>query len=241
MMATVVIPTWNRPEMLPRAIDSVFAQDEEFKDWELLIVNDGDGNPATDKAVKPYLEDPRVSYHVQTHGGQVAAVNYAASVARGDFVVLPGDDDAICAGWLAAAAQAFAAQPDLIMVWSDYFTTYTWDADYRRVLSGQTDFELTKHVQTIPGIGGACRIDILRREPLDAVLGHNEDWDFQLRALRHGRGLYIADRACFIVHLHQAQKSVKDEGGVVRSSAIIRERIRNGYYKHERGCWCGKS
>ena len=55
----IVIPTYNRAGVLPRAVRSVVSQD--YADWALYIVNDYSGNE-TESVVAPFLSDPRIRY-----------------------------------------------------------------------------------------------------------------------------------------------------------------------------------
>ena len=52
-LISVVIPTYNREEMLRRAISSVLAQ--TFQDYEILVVSDG-STDKTEKIVKKIKE-----------------------------------------------------------------------------------------------------------------------------------------------------------------------------------------
>jgi glycosyltransferase involved in cell wall biosynthesis len=62
MKISIVIPTYDRPKFLLRAINSVIAQTE--KNWELLIVDDNGissiAQVATERALLPMLKDSRI-------------------------------------------------------------------------------------------------------------------------------------------------------------------------------------
>ena len=45
---SIVIPTYNRAHLLPRAIDSIIAQ--TMKDWEIVLVDDGSTDETADLA-----------------------------------------------------------------------------------------------------------------------------------------------------------------------------------------------
>jgi glycosyltransferase involved in cell wall biosynthesis len=88
---SIVLPTFNRQEFLPSAIESVFAQ--TLTDWELIIADDGSG--AETRTYLQSLEDaPRVQVLYLPHTGRPAAVrNVALSKAHGEYVAFLDSDD----------------------------------------------------------------------------------------------------------------------------------------------------
>jgi glycosyltransferase involved in cell wall biosynthesis len=89
---SVLMLTYNRPQFLGRAIQSVM--DQDFQDWELIVVHDGP-NQRTAAIVQEWVErDPRVRYFHRDRGGNIAnACNYGLSEARGTYVAILDDDD----------------------------------------------------------------------------------------------------------------------------------------------------
>ncbi len=87
---SVVIPTYNRPELLKKAVDSVLAQ--TFSDFEVIVVDDGLEQRA--ERIISGVNDPRVTYiqHEKSRGGG-AARNTGIKNASGDFVAFLDDDD----------------------------------------------------------------------------------------------------------------------------------------------------
>jgi GT2 family glycosyltransferase len=86
---SVIIPTFNRAAILPRALRSVLTQSEG--DFEVVVVDDGSSD-GTDAIVATY-DDPRVRYHAQQNAGPSAARNAGAAIARGEFLVFLDSDD----------------------------------------------------------------------------------------------------------------------------------------------------
>ena len=86
---TVIIPTFNRSQVLPRAIDSVFSQ--SFEDWELIVVDDG-SDDGTDTLLKTY-KDPRVTVMTQNNRGVSAARNLAIKASQSLYVAFLDSDD----------------------------------------------------------------------------------------------------------------------------------------------------
>ena len=87
---TVVIATYNRADLLPRAVNSVLAQ--TYSDFELIIVDDC-STDGTD-AVLQQLPDPRI-HHIrhESNRGAAAARNTGIAYARGEYVAFLDDDD----------------------------------------------------------------------------------------------------------------------------------------------------
>ncbi len=87
---SVIIPTYNRADKLPRSIESVL--DQTLEDFELLVVDDG-STDATEAVVTGY-DDPRVKYipH-EVNRGASAARNTGIEYAEGDYIALLDSDD----------------------------------------------------------------------------------------------------------------------------------------------------
>ena len=87
---SILMPTFNRLEFVPPAIESVFAQ--SFTDWELIIADDGSGTDT--RAYLQSLTHPRVRVLWMAHTGRPPVMlNAALRVARGEFVAFLDSDD----------------------------------------------------------------------------------------------------------------------------------------------------
>ena len=88
MRIDVILPTYNRREFLPRAIGCIRSQ--TFRDWRLLVVNDG-GEDVAD--VIAGFDDARIVYFNRPHAGKAAQLNFALSQATAPFIAYMDDDD----------------------------------------------------------------------------------------------------------------------------------------------------
>ena len=87
---TVVITTYNRAGLLPRAVESVLAQ--TYTDYEIIIVDDCSSDNTQE--VIAGFDDPRIhSFRHERNRGLSAARNTALFNARGEYVALLDDDD----------------------------------------------------------------------------------------------------------------------------------------------------
>jgi glycosyltransferase involved in cell wall biosynthesis len=107
---SVVICTFNRAEILPRAIESVLAQ--TFPDFELIVVDDG-STDATGDLVRA-ATDPRVRYVRQDNQGLSAARNAGVGASSGRYVVFLDDDDIAMPIWLERFAAATTDDPAVV-------------------------------------------------------------------------------------------------------------------------------
>jgi hypothetical protein len=87
-LVTVIVPTYNRPADLARCVAALVAQ--RYECLEILIVNDA-GEPPVDLP-----HDPRIRVlNLEKNVGAVAAINAGMRAARGDYVQIVADDDAL--------------------------------------------------------------------------------------------------------------------------------------------------
>lgn len=87
---SVIIPTHNRPDFLPRAIKSVL--DQSYQDFEIIVIDDGLKTRA--ESIVKEINDPRITYiQHDTEKGGAAARNTGIKAARGEFIAFLDDDD----------------------------------------------------------------------------------------------------------------------------------------------------
>ena len=88
---SVILPTYNRASLLPRAVESVLSQ--TFSNWELFIVDDG-STDETPAVVRSYLADPRIHFLKKKHEGSAGkSRNAGMRLAKGKYVAFLDDDD----------------------------------------------------------------------------------------------------------------------------------------------------
>jgi glycosyltransferase involved in cell wall biosynthesis len=101
-MFSVIICTYNRADILPRAMKGIL--DQTLDDFELLIVDDGSTDET--RARVAAFADPRIQYVYQDNAGLSSARNAGVARARGEFVTFLDDDDHVLPVWLERFAGA---------------------------------------------------------------------------------------------------------------------------------------
>lgn len=95
-LVSVIIPTYERPEKLPRAIDSVLKQ--TYTNVEVIVVDDNNpntnGREKTEAIMAAYSENSRVKYvkNARNMNGAVAR-NNGAKYSNAKYIALLDDDD----------------------------------------------------------------------------------------------------------------------------------------------------
>lgn len=116
---SIVLPTYNRADVIGRALDSVHRQ--TFADWELIVVDDG----STDGTATLFQDsDPRIRYVRQENRGVYAARNRGLSLAQGRYITFLDSDDEWLPHYLALTTAFLDASPDdqyvMTELWVDY-------------------------------------------------------------------------------------------------------------------------
>ena len=88
MDISVIIPTYNRKNTLPRAVESVLNQ--TYKPIEIIVVDDGSTDGTKEWFSEMY---PLVHYTYQVNSGVSSARNTGINSARGNWIALLDSDD----------------------------------------------------------------------------------------------------------------------------------------------------
>ena len=92
-MVSIIIPTYNRKELLQEAVASCLAQ--TYGNIEVLVIDDG-STDGTEKTVQELLRGPwagKVTYHRKANGGTSSAKNLGLRLARGAYIQYLDSDD----------------------------------------------------------------------------------------------------------------------------------------------------
>jgi glycosyltransferase involved in cell wall biosynthesis len=108
---SVIVATYNRPHLLPRALGSL--ADQEFSDFEVVVVNDAGMDPGA--IVDRYTDrlDIRL-IHNERNVGVGPTQNVGFADARGSFVAICSDDDRYLPNHLAVLHAAAVGAPGTI-------------------------------------------------------------------------------------------------------------------------------
>lgn len=91
MKVSVILCTYNRADLLPRAIASVLRQ--SYSNWELIIIDDG-STDATRSVIRHWLKvELRIRYFYQKNKGLAGARNAGMRKATGDVLTFLDSDD----------------------------------------------------------------------------------------------------------------------------------------------------
>lgn len=85
------MPTYNDEKYLKEAIDDILAQ--TYKNFELIIVNDGSTDNTQQVLDKYAAQDNRIKVFKKENGGTGSALNYGFSKATGEFGTWVSSDD----------------------------------------------------------------------------------------------------------------------------------------------------
>lgn len=219
---SIIIPTYNRPDLLRQALDSVAAQ--TFADYEVIVVDDGSTPPIAD-AVANHPSKPRIFRQVRQ--GPAAARNRGIAEARADLVAFLDSDDLWMPTKLERYIKAIDDHPDIPIFYGPMLPI---DSAGRPV-AGRTKLRHSGHMTEqlfkscyvdVPTV--VCRRDLLNRAGgFDSSLPVCEDYDLWLRlSLTEPFGLIEEPLAKRRLHDDRLSKSAMAKNFAIRARVLLR-------------------
>jgi len=186
---SVVATCFKNDDTLEEALASV--DDQTFRDFEVLVVDDGSTGSATLAALAG-IDPARARVLRTANRGLPAARNHGVQHSRGELLCCLDADDRLHPEWLAKAVAAFERDPGLAFVshWLRAFGDEEWD--WKPTDCG---FPALLDVNTVNGAA------LVRRTAWEAVGGQDEalregceDWDFWIALVERGyRGAILPE------------------------------------------------
>lgn len=114
---SIITPVYNAAVSLQRSIDSV--KNQTFKEWELILVDDGSQDDSPFICDKNAEQDPRIRCIHKNNGGVSSARQIGQDNAFGEYTIHLDSDDIIEPDML-ENLYSFAKQKDADIVFCDY-------------------------------------------------------------------------------------------------------------------------
>lgn len=92
-VVSLIIPIYNQEKYLAECIESVINQD--YKNIEIILVNDGSSDSSIDICRKYQEIDSRITIAEKENGGLSSARNYGLELASGEYISFVDSDDFI--------------------------------------------------------------------------------------------------------------------------------------------------
>ena len=199
---SIILPTYNRAHMLPRAIQSVIEQ--SFRDFELIIMDDG----STDNTagVVNEINDSRIRYHFQENTERSIARNRGIDLASGKYICFLDSDDYYLPSHLESFYRSIKEKGEPIAFF--YCRLFTETSEIL-ALPEEIDYPYNTAieyvVQNIIGPPQVCiHAGILRNYKFHPMLNMGEDLHLWMRILLNYPLIGVNDRN-LIVCLHEGR------------------------------------
>jgi len=112
-IVSVIIPSWNRRDLLAACLRGLFAQTGE--PFEVIVVDNGSTDGSADSVAAEWGGRVRLIRNARNEG-YARAVNQGIAASRGEFIATLNNDAVPDPGWLAALVEAAARDPRAGMV-----------------------------------------------------------------------------------------------------------------------------
>ncbi len=199
---SIITPSYNQGQFIEDTIKSVLDQEGDF--FIDYIIADGGSTDNSVEIIKKYDELLKnKKYPIRCKGieyrwwsrkdnGQSNAINQGFKVAKGDILAWINSDDFYELGVLDFIIKKFKENPDTDLIYGDSYLIKENTKKKTLMKSRQVDFKTTLKRNFIYQPSTFFTKDIIKKIGfLDENLHHSLDYDFWLRILQQGKGLYF--------------------------------------------------
>lgn len=178
---SIIIPTYNRADFLPKTLETVFSQ--EFKSFEVIIIDDGSTDTTEEVILAFQSKYAQLSYHKQPNSERGIARNHGIKKAIGAYITFLDSDDWLYPNYLSQAYQAISETQSPAFL----HTAYEIVQPDGKVLKKVNNLKSDNYKILIQGNPFSCMGWFLHREktqnfhfPEDRIIAGSEDWAFAL-------------------------------------------------------------
>lgn len=236
MKISVTMSAYNTEGFIAEAVESILAQ--TFRDFELVVVNNGSTDNTLGILEGYAARDPRVRVFSKPHGGISSGRNRALQEARGEWIAVMDADDVCLPQRLERQLAFVEANPDIAVA-----SAYVYNIDDQGKVIAQYRSPLTDRAV----VDRLIKLDrllsfhhpavLMRRDVVMAVGGYREqfdmleDCDLWNRIAETGHGLLVQPEFLVKYRIHGKSHSVSR----VRQLALKRRWLHDCMLHRRRG------
>jgi glycosyltransferase involved in cell wall biosynthesis/predicted nucleic acid-binding Zn-ribbon protein len=227
-LVSVIMPTFNRAEIVADAIGSIL--DQDYQNWELFVCDDA-STDGTDKVVAR-IADARIHYLKLPKCGAAAARNAGLAHAKGDIIAYLDSDNYWHPNYLSRMTLALLERPGRSTAYSDFIDfEVTQDAEIRLRSYRRPSFN---HEQLLEKNFVDLNSFVHRRELYDCFGGFDErlsrrqDYDLILKYTWLRDPLHVHNILMLYHRNHHLEQITETQKHDLSCVPIIEESI-NGY------------
>ena len=202
-LVSVVMPTYNRLDLLPRSIDSILNQ--TYDKFEFIIVDDGSTDGSANLLQSYAQIDPRIRILTNEKNKGIAySRNRGTDAAKGKYVAIMDSDDVSLPTRLEKHVEYLEKHDDVIALNALYLEmgrekngVNNWVPPHR--------FEVIFHLKNYYTNISFFRTDFIRRHNIryDETLMSSEDYDFWSKIFLKGGKLRMLNEHLFNLRRHR--------------------------------------
>ena len=192
---SIVIPTYNRAVLIEETLSSIQSQD--FKDFEIVVVDDGSKDNTAEVVGNIGKADPRVRYIYQVNAERGAARNNGFDHAQGKYVMFFDSDDIMPPGNLTSMAALIKENPGYLLYASKFVfieNDRIFNAPVTKLKPGVYGLDLFLEGNPVGTLFTVKRDSTqFRKFHEDRELAIMEDWICLVSNLKAGHQLLLGD------------------------------------------------
>ncbi len=224
-LLSVIVPCYNQEKYLAETLSSVLNQ--QYNNWECLIIDDGSTDTSSEIAKKFTIEDNRFKLFVTENQGVANARNFGIHNSQGEFILPLDGDDLIGNNYLTDAINAFKGNPNLKVVYSKVELIGSQNGIWNL-----EPFNLKNLLRSnmIFCSGVFKKTDFEKTQGYDPNLKEGlEDWDFWIQLLKNGGEVIQLPDVHFYYRMHEIKTNSRNGKITLEIEMHLRKKI---YEKH---------
>lgn len=211
MKITIIVPIYNASHYLCECIESILSQ--SFRDFELILVNDGSTDDSLDICKKYEQSDDRIIVVSQTNSGVSKARNRGLDVAKGEWITFADADDYFLDdALLTLYERAMQTGTDLVLANALKLKNGKFSELHR--LKNEVLPNAIMSIKHFALWGYLFNADIIRKQQLRFIdgLAYSEDRIFIYQMARYCKTIAFCNKPIYVYRINETSACSSQDG-----------------------------